>query len=135
MDHISLPDHTQYSKQHLKKLSISHKKWELEKVHIINHIDYILMKVIDYQFIFKVCISAKSVNVWAISYIDHKLDSQLDSASQGPDRPAEDQSLKPFRLSVHLHHHHFLTLQIHYKKRLSRCIIINKNHIITDHTD
>ena len=134
MGYVSSPGHTQHSKQHLRESSASHKKWEPEKVYTVNHIDYILVEAIGHQLVFKVCISAKLVNVQAISHVGHELGPQLDSVGWGPDGPAEDQSLKPFRLSVHLHHHHSLTLQVHCKEELSRCVIINKDYIITDCT-
>ena len=134
MNHVSSPDHAQHSKQHLREPSALCKKWEPEKVHTINHIGYTLMKAISHQLVFKACISAKPVDVRAISRVGHGLGPQLDPAGWGPDRPAEDWSLEPFRFPVHLHHHHPLTLQVCCEEGLGKCVAVNKDHIITDCT-
>ena len=131
---VSSPGYAWHSKQHLRESSALHKKWESEKVYIINCIDYTSVEAIGHQLVFKVCISAKPVNVQAISCVGHGLGLWLDPASQGPDGPAEDWLFEPFRLSVHLHYYHSLTLQVHHKEGLSRYVIIDEDYVIMNHT-
>ena len=126
-------DCAQHLKQHLKKSSASCKKWESEKVHTVNCVNHTLAEAIGCQLVFKACISAKLVDVWAISFVDHRLGPWLDSADQGPDRPAEDWLLEPFGLSVHLYHHHPLTLQICCEEELNRCVTVDKDCVIVNH--
>ena len=90
MNCVSSSGCAQHLKQHLKESSVSCKKWESEKVYIVNHINHISTEVINCQFVFKICIFAKLIDVWAINHVNHELDSQLDPAGQGLDGSAED---------------------------------------------
>ena len=129
---VSSSDCAWYLKQHLKEPSTLHKKWESEKVYTVNCIGYILVEAIDCQLVFKVCISAKLVDVWAINHVGYGLGPWLDPAGWGPDRPVEDWLFEPFRLPVHLHHHCPLTLQVHCEEGLNRCVAVDENCIITN---
>ena len=59
---------------------------------------------------------------------------RLDPAGRGPDGPAEDRSLEPFGLPVHLHRHHPLTPQVRREEGLGRCVAVDEDRVIADRT-
>jgi hypothetical protein len=67
-----------------------------------------------------------------VSRVGHRFGLRLHPTSHGPDGPAEDWPLEPFRLPVHLHRFHPLTPQVRREEGLGGCVAVDENGVVAD---
>ena len=84
------------------------------------------------QPVFQARVSPKAADVEGVCRVEHRFELRLHPAVHGPDRPAEDRPLEPFRLPMHLHRLYILAPQVGGVERLGGCVAVDEDRIVAD---
>ena len=84
------------------------------------------------QPVFQARVSPEAADVEGVGRVEHRFELRLHLAIHGPDRPAEDRPLEPFRLPMHLHRLYPFAPQVGSEEGLGRCIAIDEDRIVAD---